>query len=85
MMLIALLNPANYQSMIDSYLMPADVTGTNAIVFHAGQAAAKAPFFQDLFNQIRNVTTEALQAISAINIFNELSISVRQQSLSRAR
>ena len=72
-------NPANYQSIIDSYPLPANVTGTNLIVFHAGQAAAKAQFAIDLLTQIQNASLVAFQNIFAIDIFNEISVSVRQQ------
>jgi hypothetical protein len=62
--------------------MPANVTGTNAIIFHAGQAAAKAQFFIDLLNEIRNASRIAFQTIFAIDIFNEISVSVQQQPFS---
>jgi hypothetical protein len=75
-------NPANYQSIIDSYPMPANVTGTNVIVFHAGQAAAKAQFFKDLLEEIKNASSIAFQAIFAIDIFNEISVSVHEQPFS---
>ena len=75
-------NPANYQSIINSYPLPANVTGTNLIVFHRGQIAAKAQFFIDLLTQIQNVSLPALQNIFAIDIFNEISVSVHQQPFS---
>jgi hypothetical protein len=81
-MLTSTWNPANYQSIINSYPMPANVTGTNAIIFHAGQAAAKAQFFIDLLNEIRNASRIAFQTIFAIDIFNEISVSVQQQPFS---
>ncbi|CAF2638727.1 unnamed protein product [Rotaria sp. Silwood2] len=81
-MLTASWNPANYQSIVDSYPIPANVTGSNMIIFHAGEAAAKAQFFQDLLNEIQNVSSIAFQTIFAIDIFNEISVSVRQQPFS---
>jgi hypothetical protein len=81
-MLTAEWSPGNYQSIINSYPMPANVTGTNAIVFHAGQAAAKAEFFKDLLIEIQNASLTAFQAIFAIDIFNEISVSVHQQPFS---
>jgi hypothetical protein len=75
-------NPANYQSIINSYPMPANVTGSNVIVFHAGQAAAKAQFFKDLLNEIQNASLVAFHNIFAIDIFNEISVSVHEQPFS---
>jgi hypothetical protein len=81
-MLTAEWSPANYQSIINSYPLPANVTGTNHIVFHAGQAAAKAQFFKDLLKEIQNASLTAFQAIFAIDIFNEISVSVHLQPFS---
>ena len=75
-MLTSSWNPANYQSIIDSFPRPANLSGVNEIVFHPGQAAAKAQFFIDLLQQIRNTSSTALETIFAIDIFNEISISV---------
>ena len=81
-MLTASWNPANYQSIIDSYPLPANVTGTNLIIFHAGQVAAKAQFFIDILKEIHNASLVAFQNIFAIDIFNEISVSVQQQPYS---
>ncbi|CAF4839687.1 unnamed protein product [Rotaria sp. Silwood1] len=62
--------------------MPANVTGTNIIIFHAGEAAVKAQFFQDLLIEIQNVSSIAFETIFAIDIFNEISVSVQQQPFS---
>ena len=75
-------NGANYRSIIDSYPLPANVTGTNLVIFHRGQAAAKAQFFIDLLTRIQNVSLTAIQNIFAIDIFNEISVSVQQQPYS---
>ncbi|CAF1079893.1 unnamed protein product [Adineta ricciae] len=75
-------NPLNYQSIINSYPLPANVTGINLIVFHRGQIAAKAQFFQDLLSQIRLLSQIAFENIFAIDIFNEISISVHCQPFS---
>ncbi|CAF4601694.1 unnamed protein product [Rotaria socialis] len=81
-MLTASWNPANYQSIVNSYPIPANVTGINMIIFHAGQAAAKAQFFQDLLEQIQKTSLLAFNTIFAIDIFNEISVSVQQQPFS---
>ncbi|CAF2041087.1 unnamed protein product [Rotaria magnacalcarata] len=81
-MLTASWNPANYQSIVNSYPIPANVTGMNMIIFHSGQAAAKAQFFQDLLEQIQNTSLLAFKTIFAIDIFNEISVSVQQQPFS---
>ena len=81
-MLTSSWNPANYQSIIDSYPKPANVSGTNAIIFHAGQAAAKAQFFKDLLHEIKNTSSIAFQNIFAIDIFNEISVSVHEKPFS---
>jgi hypothetical protein len=81
-MLTASWNPLNYQSIVNSYPMPANVTGTNAIIFHAGQAAAKAQFMKDLLNEIKTASSIAFQTIFAIDIFNEISVSVQQEPFS---
>ncbi len=78
-MLTASWNPENYKSIIDSYPKPANVTGTNLMVFHAGQAAAKAQFFKDLLQEIKNTSSVAFQNIFAIDIFNEISVSVHEK------
>lgn len=75
-------NPSNYQSIIDSYPLPANVTGINVIVFHHGQIAAKAQFFQDLLSQIKLLNKTAFENIFAIDIFNEIAISVYAQPFS---
>lgn len=75
-MLTSSWNPANYQSIIDSYPRPANISGVNEVVFHLGQAVAKAQFFRDLLQQIQNTSSKALETIFAIDIFNEISISV---------
>ena len=75
-------NPANYQSIINSYPLPANVTGINMIIFHEGQAAAKAQLFIDLLTGIRNASLVAFQNIFAIDLFNEVSVSVREQPFS---
>ena len=81
-MLTASWNPANYKSIIDSYPKPANVTGINSMIFHAGQAAAKAQFFKDLLQEIKNASLVAFQTIFAIDIFNEISVSVQEQPFS---
>lgn len=81
-MLTASWNPANYQSIVNSYPTPANVTGTNMVIFHRGEAAAKAQFFQDILREIQTTSSEAFQAIFAIEIFNEISVSVQQQPFS---
>jgi hypothetical protein len=81
-MLTASWNAANYQSIIDSYPLPANVTGTNLMIFHAGQAAAKAQFFIDFLKEIQNASLIAFRNIFAIDIFNEISVSVREQPYS---
>lgn len=81
-MLTASWNPANYQSIINLYPLPANVTGTNLIIFHEGQAAAKAQFFIDLLTEIKNASLVAFQNILFIDIFNEISVSVREQPYS---
>ncbi len=78
-MLTASWNPENYKSIIDSYPKPANVTGTNLMVFHAGHAAAKAQFFKDLLQEIKNTSSVAFQNIFAIDIFNEISVSVHEK------
>jgi hypothetical protein len=75
-------NPANYQSIIDSYPWPANVTGMNLIIFHEGQAAAKAQFFIDFLKEIQNASLIALQNIFAIDIFGEIYVSVHEQPYS---
>ncbi|UJR12237.1 hypothetical protein I4U23_016414 [Adineta vaga] len=81
-MLTADFNPLNYQSIIDSYPIPANVTGINLIIFHRGQIAAKAQFLQDLLSQIKLLNRIAFETIFAIDIFNEISISVHEQPFS---
>ena len=78
-MLSASWNPGNYQSIINSYPKPANVTGTNLMIFHAGQAAAKAQFFKDLLQDIRNTSSRAFENIFAIDIFDEISVSVHEE------
>lgn len=75
-------NPANYQSIIDSYPLPANVTGMNLIIFHAGQAAAKAQFFIDFLQQIQNMSLVAFENIFSIDIFGEIYVSVHEQPYS---
>ena len=75
-------NAANYQSIIDSFPWPANVTGMNLILFHEGQAAAKAQFFIDLLRQIENASLIAFQQIFAIDIFGEIYVSVHEQPFS---
>lgn len=84
-MLTASWNPANYQSIINSYPLPANVTGINVIVFHDGQTMAKAQFFQDLLSQIKAANSTAFRTIFAIDIFNEICVSVREQPFSSTR
>jgi hypothetical protein len=78
-MLTASWNPENYQSVIKSYLKPANVTWTNLMIFHAGQAAAKAQFFTDLLQGFKDGNSIAFQNIFAIDIFDEISVSVHQE------
>jgi hypothetical protein len=78
-MLTAEWNPANYQSIIDSYPKPANVSGTNYRIFHDGQTAAKAQFFKDLLQEIKNISSIAFQNIFAIDICNEISVSVHEK------
>lgn len=75
-MLTASWNPANYQSIINSYPKPANVTRTNLMIFHAGQAAAKAQFLIDLLKGIKNISLISFENIFAIDIFDEISVSV---------
>ena len=81
-MLTAIWTPINYQSIIMSYPLPPNVTGTNVVIFHAGQAAGKAQFFIDLLKEIQNASLIAFQNIFAIDIFNEISVSVHEQPYS---
>ncbi|CAF1446675.1 unnamed protein product, partial [Rotaria sordida] len=81
-MLTASWNPANYQPIIDSYPMPSIVSGINTIIFHAGQAAAKAQFFQDLLYEIKAINSTAFQTIFAIDVFNEIGVSVQEEPFS---
>jgi hypothetical protein len=81
-MLTSSWNPANYQSIIDSYPKPANVTGTNEIIFHVGQAVAKAQFFKDFLQQVKDASPIAFQAIFAIDIFNEICVSVHEKPFS---
>ncbi|CAF1103325.1 unnamed protein product [Adineta steineri] len=81
-MLTADFNPLNYQSIINSYPMPPNVTGGNVIIFHRGQVEAKAQFFRDLLSQIKAVNMTAFENIFAIDIFNEIAVSVREQPFS---
>jgi hypothetical protein len=81
-MLTSSWNPANYQSIIDSYPKPANVTGTNEIIFHTGQAVAKAQFFKDFLEEIKNASSIAFETIFAIDIFNEISVSVHEKPFS---
>lgn len=75
-------SPANYQSIIDSYPMPDNVTGTNLVIFHAGQVAARAQMYKDLLTEIKGASLVAFNNIFAIDIFNEISVSVHMQPFS---
>ena len=81
-MLTHIWTPINYQSIIMSYPVPPNVTGTNVVIFHEGQAAGKAQFFIDLLKEIQQVNLVAFQNIFAIDIFNEISVSVHEQPYS---
>jgi hypothetical protein len=81
-MLTAIWTPINYQSIIMSYPVPPNVTGMNVVIFHEGQAAGKAQFFIDFLTEIRNASLVAFQNIFAIDIFNEISVSVHEQPYS---
>jgi len=81
-MLTAIWTPINYQSIIMSYPVPANVTGMKVVIFHAGQAAGKAQFFIDLLSEIKNMSQTAFDNIFAIDIFNEIQVSVHEQPYS---
>jgi hypothetical protein len=81
-MLTAIWTPINYQSIIMSYPVPPNVTGTNVVIFHKGQAVGKAQFFIDFLKEIQNASLIAFQNIFAIDIFNEISVSVHEQPYS---
>ncbi|CAF1506090.1 unnamed protein product, partial [Adineta steineri] len=49
---------------------------------HRGQVEAKAQFFRDLLSQIKAVNMTAFENIFAIDIFNEIAVSVREQPFS---
>lgn len=75
-------SPANYQSIINSYPLPPNVTGTNLLIFHEGQVAARAQMYKDLLNEIKNASLLAFNNIFAIDIFNEISVSVHLEPFS---
>ena len=81
-MLTASFNPRNYQSIIDSYPKPANVTGKNLVIFHRGQIAAKIAFLKDLLQQIQTTSLSALQNIFAFDVFNEICVLVDEQPFS---